>query len=729
MMILFSTYSSMGQVSKTIYFDQEWNETTKDNASYYRDLPLETNDDLVLIKDYYVSGILQMTGWAEKNNEESFHGEVKWFYENGNAARISNYHYGSLDGIHKEFYENGNEKVKIIYEGQLKEGEASFFNTDGILISTMIYRNDRPYEGTTNCFTTYKEGKNIERKLYYSNTTQLAYEKNTIGDFVKEIYYNKNGTILREIKVDQKLKNQDGFKSSYYPGNSCGYVTEMRHFQNIKNGQLAGDEFFYNPDGSVLYHGINKNNKPYEGTFHKKRRNVTYVSTYKKGMILEEKILFANEVIAKGTYVNGKKYNGTFVSEAEIHGWVCSKISLLKEGKEQGKQIFKRLDDAEPYAYYYAHNGVKDGKNYDYDHNSDTAYILDYKKGIPFEGKLLDENRNILIYKNGELESKKVSVTLRGFNFFDIYKNDKKTGVEYSLFEIDGQTKQIGTYRNNIPYQGYFLRNDFEFPILDYYENGIKKYQYSKGIYKNMKEIDFDWLIVPFKSVYENNKIYTGAQYEQEDSAIITRILEKGEIKAISLWVFAMHYANNIVLKKTSKGIEILEANNPSLKIVVDEESIALMYKKETIHQRKKNANPLINKTDFFYFKKGKLESDVSWGFSRDDMEKMSDRWYDELKSDFLMDIYTKLPSKNTVKSAFEIFGKVYIRKDKGSKYITRISYNEVGKPSEGILIEQKKNGFDVKQYIQNELKESKEIVTIDELKQQIKIWHEKYED
>ncbi|TSE05577.1 hypothetical protein FOF46_22270 [Aquimarina algiphila] len=724
-MFALSFLQSYAQEKSVIYFDEEWNKTTKDKATYYRNIPLEIKDDKVLIKDYYISGQPQMIGWADKDNEDDFIGEVRWFYENGNVNIISNYHYGNLDGEHKEFYENGNKKFTVNYEGQLKEGEGKFFNKQGILTSSVMYKNDRPYEGTTNCFATYKEGKNIERKLYYENTTQLAYEKHTAKTIVTELYYRKNGKKIREVITDLELKTQDRFKGSYYPGSKCGYVVGMRHFQNIKNGKLEGEEEFYNLDGSVLYHGINRDNNPYDGTFYRKKRGVIHVTAYKKGIKTKEKILYNSKTIAIGTYVNGKKHSGTFISEAEIHGWVCSKISTLKEGKEEGKQVFKRLKNEELLAYYYAKNGVKDGESYDYDRDNDTAYILSYTKGIPTEGKLLKDNGDVLIYKEGKLDKRKVKVKTKGITFFEIYKNDQKIGVEYTVFEIDGQITQTGTYQNNQPYQGYFLRTISDVVVLlDYYEKGIRKYQYAiSNIKENTELID-----IPFKSIYKNNKIHTGAQYEMINDGIRIKILEKGKINAISIWVFAMHYANNLILKKTDEGMEIVEIQNPDLKIVVGKEFISLTYKEEIIDQRKRNTtNNFINKGIAFYLEKGVLKSDISWGFSSETLEKIQSKRHEWFRSDFVLDMYSGLPPKNTIESTFKKFSRGNLGRDNKRDYISHIFYDEVGQPAKGILIEEKKELFNAKLYLQNKVKESKKSLTIDLLKEQISIWHKKY--
>lgn len=62
--IIFFTFlfsnTLFSQVEKIIYFNLKWEKTTKDKASYYRKLPLKEKEGKVLIKDYYMSGAIQM---------------------------------------------------------------------------------------------------------------------------------------------------------------------------------------------------------------------------------------------------------------------------------------------------------------------------------------------------------------------------------------------------------------------------------------------------------------------------------------------------------------------------------------------------------------------------------------------------------------------------------------------------------------------------------------------
>lgn len=603
--------TSFSQNKSIMYFDESWEETDKENASFYRPLPLEEKEGNVLVKDYYMSGKLQYVGWESKDEEASRTGEVKWFFENGNIASIRNYKNGVLDGIRKTFYEDGTAKVVI----------------------------------------------------------------------------------------------------------------------NYKDGKRVGEESYFNKDANILHQGINRDNEPYEGTFFKISRAVKYTSTYKTGLIIQEDILFPNKTELKGTYKKGKPYQGRFISDAEVHGWYCKKISTLVNGKEEGQQIFKRIKDTEPYAYYYAKNGLKDGEYYDYDKDDDTTYIMQYKNGKPIEGKLLDEDGNIFIYKNGTLDVTKESIEGRGFNYFEIYKNNEKVGVEYNLFEIDGENKQTGIYKKGKPYQGYFLKggvyDSFEFPILDYYEKGKKKYQYAHG-YNKMEDAgpNYEKITIPFKSVYKNNEIYTGAKYypRTKDPVITTKILNKGKVEAFSIWVFAMHYGNNLIAKRTKEGLILQEIQAPDLKIKIDDKYISLLYQDSLlISQREKKGNDLKNKVVLYYLEDNVLKNKPNWCLSEKAYKIVEDNDIGNVfdRSDFLVQMYSKIPVEDAAEFILNTFPDDNFFEEEN--FITRMAYNEFGKPFFGILINENNNMFDAKVYFNGELKASKSKLTIQALKLYIK--------
>src|SRR4051812_45994955 len=90
---LFFTYSlSFSQGKKIIYFDEDWDETTKDSAYYYREAYYdEYNNPLGTVIDYYISGKVQMEVTCTNRGVKV--GDCIWYYENGNKKEFGNYSY------------------------------------------------------------------------------------------------------------------------------------------------------------------------------------------------------------------------------------------------------------------------------------------------------------------------------------------------------------------------------------------------------------------------------------------------------------------------------------------------------------------------------------------------------------------------------------------------------------------------------------------------------------
>ena len=83
MFIGFLTSSVNAQ--ETIWFDKNWQETSKENHEYYRPAPKKIKDGFWIV-DYYKNGQIQMEGYSTNKNpneEEIFDGLVLYYHPNG----------------------------------------------------------------------------------------------------------------------------------------------------------------------------------------------------------------------------------------------------------------------------------------------------------------------------------------------------------------------------------------------------------------------------------------------------------------------------------------------------------------------------------------------------------------------------------------------------------------------------------------------------------------------
>jgi TonB family protein len=118
--LIIGVCSSHAQTTAPIteYFDSDW-KTVIDpaKASYYR--TIEQNDRGFLVRDYYVSGKIQMEAECmEISPDLVVEGKRALYYENGKLKETGQYHLNDKIGVHKWYYENGQPRKEVSYEGE-----------------------------------------------------------------------------------------------------------------------------------------------------------------------------------------------------------------------------------------------------------------------------------------------------------------------------------------------------------------------------------------------------------------------------------------------------------------------------------------------------------------------------------------------------------------------------------------------------------------------------------
>ena len=148
----------------TVWFDSNWNPSTKEKATYYRPVPKSQNNGFWII-DYYMDGTKQMEGFSLNNsvNKEKFDGLVKYYFADGVIYQEVNYITGQIDGVRKIYFESGKLKNEREYEDNKMEGEFSEYYDTGELSVRGDYENSLK-EGVWKTY--YKNGKIKERGKY-----------------------------------------------------------------------------------------------------------------------------------------------------------------------------------------------------------------------------------------------------------------------------------------------------------------------------------------------------------------------------------------------------------------------------------------------------------------------------------------------------------------------------------------------------------------------------------
>ena len=106
--ILFIFFSGHSQTNgDTIYFDQNWNQASKDKASYFRVVSIDTQRICFMVRDHYLTGQLQMEGAYRSINPDMKMGKFLYWYQNGNRHIECFFKEGKLEGQYREWYDNG----------------------------------------------------------------------------------------------------------------------------------------------------------------------------------------------------------------------------------------------------------------------------------------------------------------------------------------------------------------------------------------------------------------------------------------------------------------------------------------------------------------------------------------------------------------------------------------------------------------------------------------------
>ncbi|WP_435315146.1 hypothetical protein [Cellulophaga fucicola] len=221
-LVCFFLFQSAYSQSK-IYFDKDWKKTTKEEARFYR-VVAKKNDSLFHIRDYFISGVLQMNGHFSNLEEEVMEGKITFYDEKGKITNSANYVNGVLNGPSIVYLKNG--KIEYtseykngdVYNGIYKAATVKYLYKNGVTakrieflspndyypLATTVYGKERDTvywytsKGKKIGFGTYKGTKTInglDIKKNWLEVTHTFY-KNSKKEGVQSIFYE--GKLIAE---------------------------------------------------------------------------------------------------------------------------------------------------------------------------------------------------------------------------------------------------------------------------------------------------------------------------------------------------------------------------------------------------------------------------------------------------------------------------------------------------------------------------------------------------
>ncbi|SFI37724.1 toxin-antitoxin system YwqK family antitoxin [Halpernia frigidisoli] len=320
------------QNSDFIYYDKEWKETTKENAAFYRKIPLKKVGNLVLIKDFYIDGKPQFEGYTLENDENKYVGDIIWYDENGNDDSFRQYKNDSKITSLNYYQNDGKIRKAVHYKNGFKDGETTIFDKKGAVLMKGIYAKGKPVSGdfetlsdeyetnyselqntpqTTEVMTDSSDGnittltskpskktstKTVSQKIFWANTNKPAqetvYRIDVYTNFpVEQKNYDKTGKLIQTISENQFQEYSkniiNGKEFQYYLHNN--FATEIKSVTTFLNGEMEGKSISYFPSGEVFSETPYKNGlKDGEEILFAKNGTITAKRIFKKMKHLKE---------------------------------------------------------------------------------------------------------------------------------------------------------------------------------------------------------------------------------------------------------------------------------------------------------------------------------------------------------------------------------------------------------------------------------------------------------
>lgn len=92
--------------------------------------------------------------------------------------------------------------------------------------------------------------------------------------------------------------------------------------------------------------------------------------------------------------------------------------------------------------------------------------------------------------------------------------------------------------------------------LVDYYENGILKYQYSKKL--DLENYVYEETVtLDTKSYYKDGVIFNGTEYAFINKGLACKIWKDGVLENFTVHMFAMHYYNRLLFERNDSIIRI----------------------------------------------------------------------------------------------------------------------------------------------------------------------------
>jgi len=121
-------------LTDTMYFNNSWEQSTREEARYYRIINMDPSGDFMFhVTDYYLTGQVQMTGTYRSIRPDHREGTFTWFTPDGQKQQECNYKNNQLHGSYQEWFDNGQNKTRQNFNEGFLDGPYKSWRQDGTM--------------------------------------------------------------------------------------------------------------------------------------------------------------------------------------------------------------------------------------------------------------------------------------------------------------------------------------------------------------------------------------------------------------------------------------------------------------------------------------------------------------------------------------------------------------------------------------------------------------------
>ncbi len=725
-------------------------------------------------EDTYVGDVVWYDENGNDNNFRQHRNDTKnhtllYYHTNGKIRKKVQYKDGVKDGEIIIFDDTGEVLMKGIYiKGKPDSGDFETLEDDYesggsdevVTTGTVMVEPQTVYSEPIKA-AKKKVRKTISQKIFWKNSRNIAQEKiYAINSYHPELIQQKNydvsGKLIQTVSEDGFEKyNRDllnGIEYIYYLHNN--FATGIRSAATFSKGEKSGKQTFYFPKGGVSYETnyrnglkdgeeivfsesgsvknkrIYKEGEPFHGNFEESMGDISihvnYINSFKEGEAVAKNE--QGQVVAKGVYKKGEPFKGTFIIAKGDEG---KELITVEDFQKSGLQkVFGyRLEDLEK--TYTVQNEKLNGMTTFYKDGKPVAN-LEYKNGEPYNGILVASDKTS-VYKNGKTVEEtyyKDSYSKEEDNIQKqkIYENGILSKIRDYSFVIaeNPQSSYEGIFKNEKPYSGYFETEvSREFKKVDYFENGIPKFQYSNDYLKNMD--NFRHQSYDIKSIYKDGKIDEGVEYVLNEKQFISRYWKNGKLQSFDWDLFAMHYFNRIHFELKDNAIQMNDLQDKkSAEITIDispgefKKQLLISGKLVDVKTNHSKDQKRQEGIILYYEEDGKIISKM--------METLNQTEEPGKGNDLFYKVYISINESPSVQDVFNklsenvLINRLIQQGTDENKIITGLRTDSSGKPKDGILIiSTQDNKYTLQLYLNGQRTKTIERVSFEKIEDEVR--------